>query len=316
MSDLDRGGDAATNGTRIAVSVIMPAYNAGATIGAQIDALSRQAKEADLEVLVCDNGSSDETLAIARGHADPALRLRVIDASHRRGPSAARNTGAAQARGDLLLFCDADDVVEHGWVSAMTDALQVADLVAGSLDGRSLNRDNRASVSWEVSSEIRMPFWPRFGAGASSNLGIRARVFAAVGGFDETLKTAEDVDLCWRVQLAGYVFARSHDAVVKSRQRDGRCEVFHQARSYGAGSRALRVKYRHHIAEYDGVRAPEIVFGQRWLDPQPLTSRSLPRRALRTFTRTGQANLAWRLGETIGLRFGRVDPAVRPLALH
>ena len=257
------------------VSIIMPAYDAAATIDAQLDAISRQTTSVPFEVLVCDNGSA--------------------------------------AEGSQLLFCDADDVVSDDWVAQMVEALAVADVVAGALDARSLNAANRASVSWEVSSEIRMPFWPRFAAGASSNLGIRADAFAKLGGFDERLQTGEDVDLCWRAQLAGFTFGRSHDAVVQSRQRDGLRAVFRQARSYGAGSRALKIKYRDHVAVFDGTLVEEIVIGEPCATDPERGSRGALARARRILSRSGQANLAWRVGEAVGLRYGAVHPGIRPL---
>lgn len=299
--------------TAVRVSIVIAAYDAEATLGAQLDALRPQLGD-DTEVLVCDNGSTDGTRRLVETYAAGAMRVRLVDASARRGPAAARNIGASAASGTLLLFCDADDVVTPGWAAGLRTALQSADLVAGRLDGRSLNRGNRASVSWEVSAEIRMPFWTRFGAGASSNLGIRRAVFESVGGFDERLRTGEDVDLCWRVQLAGFTFARSPGAVVLSRQRNGRRAVFRQAYAYGAGSRALQIKYRRHIDADRGrsfATAHDEAGSPAGRDPLP--SR-LPR-VLRPLTRSGQANVAWRLGEALGKRYGAIDPGVSALPL-
>lgn len=298
------------------VSVVIPAYNAESTIAAQLDALAAQQTDVPFEVLVCDNGSTDATRSVALSYAASIPRLRVVDASARRGPAAARNIGVSQAAAERVLFCDADDIVEAGWVKAMSDALGVADLVAGALDGRSLNTGNRASVSWEVSADIRMPFWTRFGAGASSNLAVRRSVFLEVDGFDERLQTGEDVDFCWRVQLAGHSFARCPSAVVRSRQRDGRRAVFRQAYSYGAGTRALRLKYARYVDADDGpAPAPDRIVGPA--SPIPAAPaeerRSALRRIARLFTATGQANAAWRLGEWLGSRWGRVDAAITPL---
>lgn len=303
--------------TAMAASVVLAAYNAERTLADQLDALAPQLA-GGVEVLVCDNGSDDDTRRIAERYAAKGMPLRVVDASARRGPAAARNIGAAHARGALLLFCDADDVVADGWLETMIGTLATADLVAGRLDGRALNTANRASVSWEVSADIRMPFWTRLGAGASSNLGVRKAAFDAVAGFDERLRTGEDVDLCWRVQLAGFTFARSRRAVVLSRQRDGRRAVFRQAYAYGAGNRALRIKYRLHI-EADRGRPPqgrgrETPPGRHPEGPPAVRGPGIRlARVLRPFTRTGQANLAWRIGEALGRRFGHVDPRIAPL---
>lgn len=309
-----------TGGIAPAASVIIAAYNEGATLGAQLEALSGGHSAQPFEILVCDNGSTDGTAALVRDMAAAMPGLRLIDAAARRGPGAARNIGAAQARGKVLLFCDGDDVVTAGWVDALCDAVDSADLVAGALDGRTLNREHRAAVSWEVSSEITMPWWPRYPAGASSNLAVRASVFQAVDGFDEALRTGEDIDLCWRIQLAGYSFSRCPAAVVHSRQRDGRRAVFRQAFSYGAGHRALRLKYRRLIsAEPSDPDEPEPYRALPRNDAtpdadSPTLNRSFVARVRRTvLTSAGHANVSWRLGEWLGSRFGSINEDLRPV---
>ncbi|WP_168198636.1 glycosyltransferase family 2 protein [Nesterenkonia sp. NBAIMH1] len=295
-----------------ALSVIIAAYNAEATLAAQLHALRRERSALSFEVLICDNGSTDGTPELVRRMAPGAPSMRLIDASARRGPAAARNIGAETAVGEVLLFCDADDVIALGWVETMGKAAAAADLVAGRLEGRALNRGRRTSVSWEVSSEITVAYWPRYPAAATSNLAVRTSAFRAVGGFDEHLGTGEDVDLCWRIQRAGFSFARAPQAVVHSRQREGVRAVFRQSYSYAAGHRALRIKYARLIDAQPLPAAPPISAedGAPPLPVEPLILR-LRRAAL---SRAGQANLAWRLGELLGSRFGRVHPDVGPLA--
>jgi len=303
------------------VSVIVPAYNAATTLGDQLAALLAQPVRHRIEVLVCDNGSTDDTASLVRRWGERDGRVRLVDASARRGPAAARNIGAAAARGRVLLFCDADDIVGEGWLKRMASALlDDVEVAAGTLEGRSLNTANRYSVSWEVSGDIRLAFWPRFRATASSNLGVRKDVFDEAGGFDELLLTCEDLDFCWRVQLAGHPLVFVTDAVVHSRQRDGLGAVFRQARSYAAGTRALRYKYSAIATADVDPPAPAAVTppgGDGGAHDAGAAASGRVARGLsrvgRIFTRTGQANIAWRLGEALGKRFGRIDPRIRPL---
>ena len=303
------------------VSVVIPAYNAESTIAAQLDALAAQQADVPFEVLVCDNGSTDATRSVALSFAASIPRLRVVDASARRGPAAARNIGVSQAAAERVLFCDADDIVGDGWLERMASALlDDVEVAAGTLEGRSLNTANRYSVSWEVSGDIRLAFWPRFRATASSNLGVRKDVFDEAGGFDELLLTCEDLDFCWRVQLAGHPLVFVTDAVVHSRQRDGLGAVFRQARSYAAGTRALRYKYSAIATADVDPPAPAAVTppgGDGGAHDAGAAASGRVARGLsrvgRIFTRTGQANIAWRLGEALGKRFGRIDPRIRPL---
>ncbi|MFC2576956.1 MAG: glycosyltransferase family 2 protein, partial [Rothia dentocariosa] len=99
----------------IAASVIIPVYNGANYITQQLDALAAQTGNPSFEVLICDNGSTDGTRAVVEGYNAP-YPLRVIDASQRGGASHARNMGAVQAAGDILIFCDGDDLVEPDWV--------------------------------------------------------------------------------------------------------------------------------------------------------------------------------------------------------
>jgi glycosyltransferase involved in cell wall biosynthesis len=88
------------------VSVVMPARNAAATIGAAIGSVLAQTF-GELELVVVDDGSEDETAAIAEAHAGA---VRVLRQAHA-GVAAARNRGIEEARGELIAFCDADDVL-------------------------------------------------------------------------------------------------------------------------------------------------------------------------------------------------------------
>jgi len=80
--------------------------------------------------------------------------------------------------------------------------------------------------------------------GTGSGLGMRRDVFTAVGGFDETMDYCEDVDLCWRAQLAGHALHFEPAAVVHYRQRRAWRAMFTQQRRYGVGMVLLYRKFR------------------------------------------------------------------------
>jgi glycosyltransferase involved in cell wall biosynthesis len=91
------------------VSAIVPAYNAGAYLGAALDSLRTQTLR-DLEIIVIDDGSGDDTLAVARQHAADDPRVRVISHEKPSGrPAKARNAGLRAARGKYIALLDADD---------------------------------------------------------------------------------------------------------------------------------------------------------------------------------------------------------------
>ncbi|GMA24892.1 glycosyl transferase [Luteimicrobium album] len=237
------------------VVVIIPARDAETTIGDQLAALHAQDCGVPFQVVVCDNGSTDATADVARSWADRLEHLTVLDASARRGPSAARNEGARRTTAPFLVFCDADDVVAPGWLRAMREGLGKAALVAGVLEGDSLNAGHRGALSWVPDGVYRKPFLDLL-AVSSNNFGIRRDVFEALGGFEERLSTNEDTDLSWRVQLAGHALVRETEAVVHVRKREGLRAIYRQAYTYGAGDKLLKARYAEVIAAFDESPRP------------------------------------------------------------
>jgi glycosyltransferase involved in cell wall biosynthesis len=100
------------------VSVVIPARNMGATIGRVLGALAAERPAVD-EVIVVDDGSNDATASTARSHG-----ARVLRAPHRLFAGGARNLGWDHARGDVVVFLDADDVPQPGWGAGLRRALE------------------------------------------------------------------------------------------------------------------------------------------------------------------------------------------------
>ena len=121
------------------VSVVLPCRNVAETIEDQLRSLSLSDYRGAWEVIVVDNCSTDSTAAQAERWSKH-LPLRVISATGAAGINTARNAGAKEARGELLLFCDGDDEVATDWVQTLTTAALGYDLVGGRLDEVRLNR--------------------------------------------------------------------------------------------------------------------------------------------------------------------------------
>ena len=231
-----------------AVSVVVPAFNETRHLGEQLRALAAQDYEGEIEVLLVDNGSTDGTPELARRLGAELLpALRVIDASERPGPSVARNAGWRAASGELVLFCDADDVADPGWVRTMVAALEAAAVVGGRLEVESLN-DPRTLAWRSPPAQTHLPRaegYLTFAMG--SNMGIRADVLRKLGGFNEDLdRSGEEPDLCWRAQLAGEALVFAPDAVVHYRLRSGLRPLLRQHRHWGLGSVDLFCRFRAH----------------------------------------------------------------------
>jgi glycosyltransferase involved in cell wall biosynthesis len=228
------------------VSVVVPSFNAETTLARQLEALAKQEYDGDWEVVVADNGSSDDTLRVADSFRDRIPRLAVVDASARRGQAYARNAGARIAIGDALLFVDADDEVAPSYLAAMADALQRHEFVSARFDSDTLNagwvRGTRQAFQTDGVLNA-FEFLPYAGGGG---LGIRRDVFERTGGFDEEYwRSGQDVDFCWRVQLAtGVTLHFVPDAVVRIAWRATLPGLYRQGRHYGRGEVYLHKKYR------------------------------------------------------------------------
>jgi glycosyltransferase involved in cell wall biosynthesis len=204
-------------------SVVMPVRDAAPTVVEQLDALARQDYRGAWELVVADSGSLDGTREIVAGRLRTMRASRLVDAGGPggNGASRARNRGAAVAHGDLLAFCDADDVVSPGWLSAIARGARHGHIVAGRLDLATLNppalRSWHDRPAWQRERPIHrfLPF------ASSANCAMWADVFRAMGGFDEQNPGAEDRDLAWRAQLAGYRLHFADDAVIAYRYRSG-----------------------------------------------------------------------------------------------
>ena len=122
------------------ISVIIPVYNAEATLPATVQAVLAQTY-ADLELLLVNDGSSDGSGGICDGFADH--RVRVFHQENQ-GVSAARNLGLSQATGEYITFLDADDIVPADYLQVLYDACRNADIavcdVVSIQDGRELSR--------------------------------------------------------------------------------------------------------------------------------------------------------------------------------
>lgn len=220
-------------------SVVIPARNAAAVIGEQLASIATQPEAAQLEVIVVDNASSDGTAAVARTWADQLPGLRVLDAQERPSQGYARNVGIAAATGDVILLCDADDRVGPGWAGQLIAGLASADSVAGfvtSWDGSREAVAGPASLADAESFAVRFGFLPAFGG---NNAAFTKHVWSKLGGFDESIHPAEDIDLSWRIQLAGYSLAFAPTALVFGRERPGPAARFRQTYRYGIAQVAL-----------------------------------------------------------------------------
>jgi glycosyltransferase involved in cell wall biosynthesis len=203
------------------VSVIIPVLNGQDVIGRQLAALRDQASPVPWEIVVVDNGSTDRTAEVVRTEQERGGPVSIVLVHEpERGHVMARNAGAAAASGDLLLFCDADDEVSPGWITAMVAAAPSTDLLGGRIVNTSVNDDVMAQVLPNQRGEQLVRKWGWYPFATTANFGIHADVLKAVGGFNPDYRMASgDVELCYRAQVQGYTIGYVPDAIVHYRHR-------------------------------------------------------------------------------------------------
>lgn len=224
------------------ISVIIPARNAATLLGEQLAALTKQTYADPFEVLVVDNGSTDSTAEVVGRYGALLPGLRYIYADEKRGRAFACNVGARKACGDRLIFIDADDVAAPGWLAAMAQALECHPVVAGGIDVEQLN----CGTIWRPkpftsATAPALGFLPYM---IGANMAMWREAFEAVGGFAEELLTGSDIDISWRLQLAGYTIKDAPDAVMYYRYRQGLGPFWKQIVQYGECHVLLYVRYR------------------------------------------------------------------------
>ena len=226
-------------------SVVIPAYNAAHVIGDQLRALSQQEQAPAFEVVVADNGSTDDLATVLAGWADRLPGLRVVDASRDRGVSVARNVGIEHASTERILICDADDVVASTWVRAFADALKEHHLVSGPAETRRLSGPSAGWVPIEERSTGLYDTWGGRTYGLGGNTAMRREVWERVGGYDEDFPAgAEEIDFAWRAWDLGYRFAYAPEALLHYRIRTDLRGVLRQQYNSGRGTATLYAKFR------------------------------------------------------------------------
>ncbi len=199
------------------ISIVVPAYQAEGVIADCVHALAHQTVARDVyEILIVDDGSTDETVAVARA----AGADRVLTLKHQ-GPAGARNAGVEAARGEIVLFTDADCVPAHDWIEKMTAPFE--DPVVDGVKGVYRTRQ-RSLVARFVQLEYedkydKMRDLPRIDFVDTYAAAYRRAVFDQQRGFDPAFPRAsgEDIELSYRLSQLGYTLVFAPDAAVYHR---------------------------------------------------------------------------------------------------
>ena len=210
-------------------TVVIPAFNAQSTLTACVASVLAQT-DPDLEVIVVDDGSQDETLAVARAIDDP--RVRVLTQANR-GLPGARNAGTGQARGETVCFLDSDDLLMPRYVEAVRSVFAQDPGVDFVYTDAWTFDDRTRRVRVHTTAHYQRPPRPApadalamFRELVARNfmivpVAIRRDVLVAAGGFDEAMTSVEDWDLWLRLTAAGHRGAEAPGPLGLRREHSG-----------------------------------------------------------------------------------------------
>jgi mycofactocin system glycosyltransferase len=228
------------------VSVIIPVYNRPQEIQeclASLEALDYPADK--IEVIVVDDGSRDQTAAVVR-----RFDARLIVQPYNRGQSAARNTGARVARGEIIAFLDSDCIAGPRWLRDLVPYFQDSrvTLVGGFVDA--YYREKRMDRYEQVCSALNMGSQQAMGRGENCvfyvptcNMLVRKDSYLQAGGLDDRLRVGEDVDLCWRLMAAGHHLLYIPQGAVAHKHRNRLLSGLLRRFDYGTSEAVLYARF-------------------------------------------------------------------------
>jgi GT2 family glycosyltransferase len=195
------------------VSIIIPTFNGASRIAGCLDALLQQKAAPHAEILVVDDGSTDKTAEIVKQYSN----VRLVSQANA-GPAAARNRGALEARGEIVLFTDDDCIPASGWLTAMIAPFEAPGVVG--VKGAYRTRQKQLVARFvQIEYEDRYRRMARFSDIDfidTYSAAFRCEAFLEAGGFDTDFPVAcaEDAELSYRMSARGWRMKFAPDAVV------------------------------------------------------------------------------------------------------
>lgn len=251
------------------ISVVVCAYNEEATIGACVDSVLASPYP-DLELIVCDDGSTDATADIVRRSGAQLLEL------DHGGLSRARNRGCAAATGEIVAYLDADASCHPHWPFHLALSLedpQIAATGGPNLPCEDVGFSERAiaHVPGQACEVLLGPNRAEHVPGC--NMAFRKAELEAIGGFDVRYTSAgDDVDVCWKLLDRKSEIGFAPAAQVDHHRRSTVKGFLRQQRGYGRAERMLAGPHRHRLNGLGQARWSGFVYGPGAFLPSILRS--------------------------------------------
>jgi GT2 family glycosyltransferase len=222
------------------ISVVVCSRNGGRTIRDCCEGLARLVYP-DYEVIVVDDGSTDETAEIAR-----SCGLRVISTENR-GLGAARTLGLEMATGEIVAYLDDDACPDPHWLTYLATTFMTTEHAG--VGGPNIAVPEDGAIAECVANAPGGPIHILLSDQEAEhipgcNMAFRKECLEAIGGFDAQFRIAgDDVDICWQLQRAGWTLGFSPAAVVWHHRRNSVRAYWRQQQGYGRAEALLERKW-------------------------------------------------------------------------
>ncbi|MBT8250464.1 MAG: glycosyltransferase [Acidimicrobiia bacterium] len=240
------------------ISVVLCSYNGSRTISETLDALL-ELEYPDFEVIVVDDGSTDETASLADRDGVRLLRM------EHRGLSSARNTGLTAATGDIVAYIDDDAYPDRDWLSHLSRTF--INTTHAGIGGPNISPAGDGYIHQCVSNAPGNPSHVLINDVEAEhipgcNMAFRREALLAIGGFDTQYWSAgDDVDVCWRLRDAGFTLGFSPAAVVWHHRRGTIRAYLKQQRGYGRAESLLARKWRDQLGGKNRLNWHGTIYG-------------------------------------------------------
>ena len=254
--------EGSTEGLESSFSIIIPTYCRPKQLGVCLESVARLEYPRDaFEVLVIDDGSQMPPEDVIRAFRDK-INVTLLTQKHG-GPAAARNTGAARAKGKFLAFTDDDCAPSPGWLQALEKRLATfPDCLIGGHTVNALVDNPYSTASQMLLDYLHTYFNADYGAGsffASNNICVPANRFRAIGAFDSSFAfSCEDREFCDRWLHRGYRLIYAPEAVVYHAHSLTLLTFWRQHFNYGRG--APHFRWMRYQRSREQIRVDPVTF--------------------------------------------------------
>lgn len=281
------------------ISVVVPVFNQARLLERLLASFEKLSNAAEVEVLIVDDSSTDDTQALARSWSEREhpFSARYLCMEENGGPGRARNAGLRAARAPVVAFTDSDCIVEPDWLIELLKPLDPANRIGG-VGGKvlPLSMDSMMTRYYVFNRSLEPPTTMQYLV--TCNCCYLREELLSVGGFTEDIRTPGGEDIAASILLwkKGWRFAYAPEAIIHHEFRGNLRNFFKTWRNYGYGCGLVAHRHLtiHELHPEWGIEDCDNYWSGMWINPSASGVRTLLRSLRFHYRECRTANLGWR----------------------